>query len=136
MNVQNTNLIDRLINDLQQNKIDIDDYPTDTCIIWTGRIKNGLPSNAKEKSLRKQIWYARNHTELDGLLTTSCGNKLCLNPNHICYIQSLNTHCPNGHKYTPQNTRWRIRKDKGETKPSRECYTCYKKSKRTRKKNR
>lgn len=32
--------------------------------------------------------------------------------------------CANGHPWTTHNTRWRIRKDKGETTPTRDCLVC------------
>lgn len=32
--------------------------------------------------------------------------------------------CANGHKWTPQSTRWRVRRDKGESTPTRDCLTC------------
>lgn len=32
--------------------------------------------------------------------------------------------CANGHKWTVASTRWRIRTDKGETSPTRDCLIC------------
>ena len=32
--------------------------------------------------------------------------------------------CTNGHPWTTVNTRWRIRRDKGETTPTRDCLAC------------
>ena len=32
--------------------------------------------------------------------------------------------CANGHPWTPASTRWRIRRDKGETTPTRDCLVC------------
>jgi hypothetical protein len=32
--------------------------------------------------------------------------------------------CANGHPWTTHNTRWRIRRDKGETSPTRDCLVC------------
>jgi len=32
--------------------------------------------------------------------------------------------CANGHKWTVATTRWRIRIDKGETSPTRDCLVC------------
>lgn len=32
--------------------------------------------------------------------------------------------CANGHAWTPQTTRWRIRRDKGESTPTRDCLVC------------
>lgn len=41
--------------------------------------------------------------------------------------------CANGHPWTRENTRWRIRRDKGESTPTRDCLTCKRKSEATRK---
>lgn len=32
--------------------------------------------------------------------------------------------CANGHPWTTRTTRWRVRKDKGETAPTRDCLVC------------
>lgn len=32
--------------------------------------------------------------------------------------------CANGHPWTTANTRWRIRRDKGESTPTRDCLAC------------
>lgn len=32
--------------------------------------------------------------------------------------------CANGHPWTRATTRWRIRTDKGETTPTRDCLVC------------
>lgn len=32
--------------------------------------------------------------------------------------------CANGHDWTPETTRWRIRRDKGESSPTRDCLLC------------
>ena len=32
--------------------------------------------------------------------------------------------CSNGHPWTTRNTRWRIRIDKGERLPTRDCLVC------------
>jgi len=32
--------------------------------------------------------------------------------------------CANGHPWTPQTTRWRVRHDKGESTPTRDCLVC------------
>ena len=32
--------------------------------------------------------------------------------------------CANGHPWTVANTRWRIRRDKGESTPTRDCLAC------------
>ena len=130
---EDNTLFTQLMDGLKYNHVVMDDYPQDTCILWIGTTRKGLPvmrRNSKTCSVRKEIWKALYHEEPDGLLSTECKNRACVNPHHICYIQSLTTHCRKGHEYVPQNTRWRVRKDKGETKQSRECLTCYKTSKK------
>jgi len=32
--------------------------------------------------------------------------------------------CSNGHPWTRASTRWRVRHDKGETRPTRDCLVC------------
>lgn len=32
--------------------------------------------------------------------------------------------CANGHRWTPESTRWRVRRDKGESSPTRDCLVC------------
>lgn len=32
--------------------------------------------------------------------------------------------CSNGHKWTTATTRWRVRTDKGEASPTRDCLVC------------
>ena len=44
--------------------------------------------------------------------------------------------CANGHPWTTHNTRWRIRTDKGETYPTRDCLACKRKSEGERRKRR
>jgi hypothetical protein len=59
-----------------------------------------------------------------------CRNPLCVNPGHLRAVsQSVNvqsglrgqrTHCPQGHEYTPENTRY----GNGRTKNCRSCKAC------------
>lgn len=44
--------------------------------------------------------------------------------------------CANGHRWTRENTRWRIRTDKSETYPTRDCLACKRKSEGERRKRR
>lgn len=44
--------------------------------------------------------------------------------------------CANGHPWTAASTRWRIRRDKGETNPTRDCLVCKRVSEAQRKKRR
>lgn len=84
-------------------------------------------------SLHRLVWI-RHHDgqEPYGVLATKCGNPLCIEPEHLCYKTALKTHCRNGHALTPDNTRWRLRRARGEAMPTRECLTCWKKQKRGR----
>lgn len=45
---------------------------------------------------------------------------------HGTHHYARRTHCKHGHEYTPENTRWRIRKGPRNVTPShaRECLTC------------
>lgn len=44
--------------------------------------------------------------------------------------------CSNGHPWTRENTRWRIRRDKGESTPTRDCLACKRVSEGKRKRTR
>lgn len=90
------------------------------------------PKVIEGRSARIATWINTYGEEPEGLLTTLCGVDNCLTPSHLALIRSMTTHCKNGHEYTPQNTRWRIRRDKGEASPSRECKTCWERSKHRR----
>ena len=44
--------------------------------------------------------------------------------------------CANGHPWTTANTRWRVRTDKGEISPTRDCLVCKRVSEGERRKKR
>lgn len=44
--------------------------------------------------------------------------------------------CANGHPWRPETTRWRIRTDKGESTPSRDCIVCKRVSEGNRRRTR
>lgn len=44
--------------------------------------------------------------------------------------------CANGHRWTAATTRWRIRRDKGETTPTRDCLICKRVSEGVRRRKR
>ena len=67
----------------------------------------------------------------------TCNNTLCLNPDHLGAVTpEINrarrfeqiTHCPKGHEYTEENTRWETRSGltTGSVWKSRHCRTCEK----------
>lgn len=98
--------------------------------------------------VHKQVWEAINGRVPEGLeLDHMCMVKSCCNPNHLRAVThkvnatenvvganwQLNlskTHCPQGHEYTPDNTRVRERLS-GQC---RECKTCARINKQRRKK--
>lgn len=85
--------------------------------------------------VHKFVWEQINGPVPPGLeLDHQCRTKACCNPNHLRAVThrvnttqnvsgaqwQLNlakTHCPHGHEYTPENTRYRV--DKG-----RDCKEC------------
>lgn len=118
---------------------------TSECILWAGELSKGLPvmkirvggdyrhkGNWRRVSARKRIYEAA-HGTAPGPIGTTCGRSLCVAVAHLAPIRELTTHCVNGHEYTPGNTRWRIRRDKGEATPSRECRTCWERSRHLQK---
>lgn len=77
----------------------------------------------------------------------TCRHRLCVNPDHLepatrlenlkrgntfVAVQLAVTHCPKGHKYTPENTRVRIGPSGN---PMRSCKQCHRESRRTGKIN-
>lgn len=44
------------------------------------------------------------------------------------------THCANGHPWTRESTRWRVRHDKGERTATRDCLVCKRQQRGERKK--
>lgn len=39
-------------------------------------------------------------------------------------VQSRKTHCPQGHEYTPENTRYQVKRDRRDERRSRYCRAC------------
>lgn len=61
------------------------------CKIWGGSMRNGTPIK-NNKSLRREIWRRIHGHEPVGILTTICGNSACIEPTHICYRESPESH--------------------------------------------
>lgn len=99
------------------------------CEPWAGAIA-GVPRYAG-KSVRRLRMLAAG-LPVDGPLTVACGRVDCVALDHIIHVTDATTHCRNGHELTPSNLRWRVRRDKGETRPTRECRTCWERSKHRR----
>jgi hypothetical protein len=79
------------------------------------------------------------HTEsVDCPSGRACIHRRCINPGHLeavtprentlrslnfCAVNALKTHCIHDHEFTPENTYWRRRADRGN-RMHRECRTC------------
>ena len=108
--------------------------PNSGCWLWIGSLKNSgygqvgwgsvLDGSRTMLSAHRAAYLAFNGPIPDGLLVRHiCDNKVCVNPDHLIVgTQSDNlddmtcrgrafwgaqTHCKNGHPFTPENTRTR-----------------------------
>lgn len=107
------------------------------CVEWSGSV---LPSgygikhiNGERIRAHRFAWQQRFGSLPDDLiLHHKCRNKLCVNLNHLepltqgAHNQEHGeevTHCPRGHKYTPENTYIRVDRKRGWT--TRKCRTCH-----------
>lgn len=118
---------------------------TGTCWIWQGSNDGRYgftyveTINGKEKktSAHRAVYQALVGEIPEGLVIDHlCGNKMCVNPEHlepvtqqenlmrsesnVARINSLKTHCINGHEFTPENTYRR----KDRPRATRECREC------------
>lgn len=110
----------------------------DGCWIWIrGTVTGGYEAfivDGKHKRAHRvsyELAYSITLTP-DQFLHHTCRNKACVNPEHLeivsqwthtdsaTYGNREKTHCPHGHKYTPENTWW------NRQGRSRECYECKK----------
>lgn len=118
--------------------------PNTGCWLWLGSVKNcGYGQiGAKTKDGRRTMFAAhraayiafKGWPETGHVIRHTCDNKLCVNPDHLLsgtQLQNLldmkargreywgkQTHCKNGHEFSPENTRQRY----GEN--GRRCITC------------
>lgn len=123
---------------------------TDSCWLWTasknhkgyGQFGIGSRKNIKMVKAHRASWILHNGEIPEGLFVLhTCDIRHCVNPAHLflgtnadnmcdmiskgrsmtCGWQSLKTHCPNGHEYTPENTY--IHTDKNG-RQGRDCRVC------------
>lgn len=116
----------------------LDQLPTEKCVEWPGDTSgDGYPVtryNGHKTLAHRAIW-----TEIMGaipdehILDRVCRNKVCVNPRHCQPVSQAEhakshpghnankTHCPQGHPYSPENTKRYTTKDGG---PARVCLTC------------
>lgn len=111
---------------------------TDACWLWTGLIRsNGYGQihlgNVGRTSVpmltHRFSWLvAQRLLEVDRQLDHLCRVRACCNPDHLESVtQQINmmrayehqTHCKNGHEFTPENTQWY-----GKYGTKRNCRTC------------
>lgn len=106
------------------------------CLVWTGHVAQsgyGTLAITKRKILAHRMAYELEVGRIpDGLVIDHlCENKQCVNPEHMEPVtlrenfrrsnQNLDkTHCPQGHPYSPENTRLK----KGPYGFRRHCKTC------------
>jgi HNH endonuclease len=114
------------------------------CLVWTRAISNGQYGNLMFSG---QMWQAHRlfycllvGPIVDGFhLHHTCAVKLCVNPSHLhlvtpqqhaeidrSYGTKHRTHCPKGHAYLPENTRYaRAPGSNGKLYLKRFCRECH-----------
>lgn len=100
---------------------------TDTCWLWTGATCRGYGTvwdGDRTVKAHRASWEMANGPIPDGLqLDHLCCTRLCVRPDHLEPVTQREniargpwgemwrkrmeqTHCVNGHEFTPENTRW------------------------------
>jgi hypothetical protein len=122
----------------------------DACWPWRGSLADGYGRIGKTGTQAHRLAYELMRQPIpDGLVIDhtchndtncpggeACEHRRCVNPDHLqpvtqgvnllrsrntrANVNAAKTHCAQGHKYTPENTRRSI----GATGPRRDCRTC------------
>lgn len=114
---------------------------TDTCWLWMGAQNSrgyGCWAVQTVSQLAHRVAYEALVGPIPEGLTIDhlCRVKLCVNPAHLEPVtrrenirraaeQDRPTHCPQGHEYTPENTRVRVRTDASRPGLQRACKACH-----------
>lgn len=100
--------------------------PITGCWLWVGALDgNGYGhcwvGNGHTRAHRAVFWACGNHLESHLVLDHLCRNRRCVNPDHLELVtqtenvmrgtspwaeRKKRTHCPQGHEYSKENTRF------------------------------